>query len=94
MATMAARDFLRVVGLSEDVAGIALLASCQALDLRKSLGEGNAADLHRAVREVVPRLGADRRMDNDHAAVVDLLRSDRLPLGDTRLDVRLDLDLA
>ena len=94
MATTAARDFLRVLELSENVAGIALLAACQALDLRKSTGKGNAADLHRAVREVVPRLGADRRMDNDHAAVVDLMRSDRLPLGDTRLDIQLDLDLA
>ena len=85
MATTAARDLIQVLELSEKVTGIALLAACQALDLRDFSGDGHVAELHGAVRTVVSRLREDRRMDQDHAAVVDLLRSDRIPLGDTRL---------
>jgi hypothetical protein len=37
--------------------------------------------LHAAVRSCVPMLEADRRQDADIAAVLELLREDRLPLG-------------
>ena len=81
MATTAARDLIRVLDLSEQVVGISLLASCQALDLRDATGTGNAAQLREAVRAVVPMLHEDRRMDQDQAAVVELLGSDALVPG-------------
>ena len=87
MATTAARDLIRVLDLCEDVAGISILACCQALDLRGATGSGKTAEVHQAVRGTVPRLEEDRRMDLDQRAVIEMLRNDRLALGD--LDFRL-----
>ncbi len=82
MATTAARDLLRVVELTEQVAAIATLASCQALELRAGIDRSNRGhDLLRAVRAEAAYVSADRRMDRDIAAVLRLLRSDSLPLG-------------
>ena len=78
MATTSARDLIRVLELAEEVAGIAVLAGCQALDLRGVVARGPMAALHAAVREVAPRLREDRRMDRDHAAVLELIREDAL----------------
>src|SRR5262249_56278613 len=54
MGSIAARDCLRVVELSETVAAIGLLACAQARDLRGGAvqpgGEGRVAALHAAVR--------------------------------------------
>lgn len=81
MATTSARDLLRVLELAEEVAGIAVLAACQALDLRGVEASGSMAALHAAVRQTVPRLREDRRMDRDQAAVLAILRDDvRVPL--------------
>ncbi len=76
MATIAARDALRVIELSEQVAAICTLGACQAAELRhpgKSLGP-----LHGAVRGRVAALVEDRRMDGDISSVLELLRSDQL----------------
>jgi histidine ammonia-lyase len=78
MATTAARDLLRVVELSEQVLAVALLATCQALDLRGVSGEGALADLRETIRAEVPRLTEDRRMDLDWAAVLQMLRDGRV----------------
>jgi len=88
MATTAARDLIRVLDLSEQVSGIALLASCQALDLHGGFGVGRSGAIYAAVREVVPRLREDRRMDRDQAAVVEMLQNDRLVLGDLEFRLR------
>lgn len=86
MATTAARDMLRIVELTEQVAAVVTLACCQALDLRASgARETRAHQLLAAVRERAPYVSADRRMDHDIAAVLELLRSDSLPLGDLSL---------
>jgi histidine ammonia-lyase len=86
MATIAARDLARVVELTEQVAAIVVLANCQALDLRGGYPESeNATALHRAVRGVAHKLQRDRRMDHDIAAVLALLREDKLPLDDAYL---------
>jgi len=82
MATTAARDLLRVVELTEQVAAIVTLACCQALELRAGIDRSNRGhELLRAVREVAPYVSADRRMDGDIMAVLGLLRQDALPLG-------------
>lgn len=86
MATIAARDLLRIVELTEQASAMMVLACCQAIDLREGeVKSERAASVHAAVRKAVPRLGPDRRMDVDVAAVLELLRSDALPLGDQEL---------
>jgi histidine ammonia-lyase len=85
MATTAARDLIRVLELSEQVAGISMLAVCQAHDLRGTSGGGHIAALRESVRAIVPMLREDRRMDRDQAAVVELLRRDGVSFGDLGL---------
>ncbi len=79
MGTVAARDGLRVVELSETVAAITLLAACQAAELRGAPPPRLAA-LVAAVRAEVPPVSEDRRMDLDIARVLALHRARKLPL--------------
>jgi len=81
MGTIAARDALRVVELSEGVAGIVLLAAVQAAELRGHAEEGSASGrICAAVRAVVPPLVEDRPQDDDLARVLRLHRAGGLPL--------------
>lgn len=79
MATIGSRDALRVIELTEQVASITLIAACQAIELRTQQHTDLGAT-HRALRQRVPPLAADRRMDVDIAAVLELLRKGELPL--------------
>jgi histidine ammonia-lyase len=79
MATLGSRDALRVVELTEQVAIITLIAACQAIELRTQKKSGLGAT-HKALRQRVPSLTSDRRMDVDIAATLDLLRKGELPL--------------
>jgi histidine ammonia-lyase len=81
MGTIAARDCRRVLDLTETVAAIALLAACQAQDLRDGTAAPRLRELRDAVREVAPPVLADRRQDRDVEAVLASLRRGRLPLG-------------
>jgi histidine ammonia-lyase len=85
MATTSARDLIRVLELSEQVAGLSMLATCQALDLRGVESVGSIGALRDHVRRVAPRLREDRRMDHDLSAVLELLRADRLAFADLDL---------
>ena len=87
MATLAARDLARVVEITEQVAAMMTLACCQAVDLRDDAlnFSERASAMRSAVREAVPTLGPDRRMDIDIAAVLDLLRGHALPHGSDAL---------
>ncbi len=85
MATIASRDLLRIVEITEQVVAMALLACSQALDLRDEGEEGRVGDMRRAVRSVAPRLREDRRMDLDIRAVLGLMRTDHLPCGEIEL---------
>ena len=74
MGTIAARDARTIVEIAQNIAAIHLIAACQALELR-GIDEASAAaraafDL---VRERVPFLDGDRRMDRDIRAVVELI---------------------
>lgn len=85
MATIAANDLLRIVELTEQVASLAILACCQAQDLRGATLGAPLADFHAAVRRVVPRLREDRRMDLDQRAILEALHGGELvgaPVGD------------
>jgi histidine ammonia-lyase len=83
MASIAARDSLAILDLTENVAAMALLAVCQGYDLRA--GEhchGRLTALWRTIREHIPMVEADRPMDGDLELVVALIRDRRLPVGD------------
>jgi histidine ammonia-lyase len=82
MGTIAARDCRRVLELTETVAVIALLAACQALDLRDGGSQlRRPLALREAVRKVAATVAEDRRQDLDIEQVLGLLRDDSLPLG-------------
>jgi len=82
LGTIAARDCLAVIDLTETVAAIHLLALCQAFDIREGADCGPRSQaLHAAVRSRVPVNSADRRMDLDIGEVLAALRDDALPVG-------------
>jgi len=87
MGTIAARDCLRILELTETIAAISLLASCQAYDLRcREAGAASgeltrSAAVHKAVRKNVEMLIGDRRQDLDIAKILKLIRSKELPIG-------------
>jgi histidine ammonia-lyase len=85
MGNLAAKDCRRILDLCETVAAIALLAACQALDLRGSRsGSRRGRSLRDAVRKEVPPLAEDRRQDQDIERVLALYRSAMLPIGALR----------
>jgi histidine ammonia-lyase len=81
MGSIAARETLRILDLTEAVAAIALLAVCQCADLRGGTPSRASRKLLEAVRKHVPMLRADRRQDADIARVADLVRARALPLA-------------
>jgi histidine ammonia-lyase len=81
MGTIAAREALRVVELTEQVCAILVLAVAQAVDLRVRAGgecRARSLALRDAVRERVAFVSADRRQDLDIAAILQMLRGDEL----------------
>jgi histidine ammonia-lyase len=83
MGSIAARDCLRVLELSETVAAVHTLALCQAVDLRKGDADGvRSRSLRDAVRKAVPMNLGDRRQDGDIAQVLALHAAGELPTGE------------
>jgi len=80
MGTIAARDCLRIVELTESVSAILMLAAAQAIDLR---GEAECSSASLAVRdrirEIVPMLVEDRRQDVDISRLIALHHAGELP---------------
>jgi histidine ammonia-lyase len=81
MGTIAARDCLRVLELTEQVAAAMVLATHQALVLRRRSGELEPATLSAGVREFVEKvspcfdfLEEDRRLDHTLQRTVDAIR--------------------
>jgi histidine ammonia-lyase len=86
MGTIAARDCLRILDLTETVAAICTLAACQAVDLRNGKGcHSRSLRMRDTVRDQVPFNDYDRRQDTDIARVLEMIRAGRLPVGDARL---------
>jgi histidine ammonia-lyase len=80
MGTIAARDCLRVLELTELVAAIVLLADCQAVDLRDPAeARARTRALHECVRAEIPMVEKDRRQDLDIQAIVSLHQAGALP---------------
>ncbi|HET9598474.1 MAG TPA: aromatic amino acid ammonia-lyase [Anaeromyxobacteraceae bacterium] len=81
MGTIAARDALRIVELTERVAAIALLAVCQAADVRgPATCHARTREVLGAVRAGVPTNDRDRRQDLDIEHVVARMRRDDIAL--------------
>jgi histidine ammonia-lyase/phenylalanine ammonia-lyase len=76
LGTIAARDARSICDLAEGVAGVHLIALCQALELR---GVRRAAERTRAVHELVRSrvdfVDRDRPLDRDIASVVELIQN-------------------
>ncbi|MFD8811082.1 histidine ammonia-lyase [Streptomyces sp. NPDC059627] len=79
MGTIAARDARTVVELVENIVGLHLSALCQAADLRgaDNLGHGTRA-AYDLVREHVPFVDRDRRLDVEIAGLVEAIRGGAL----------------
>ena len=72
----------RVIELTETVAVICLLGTCQAVDIRgPETAHRRTQEVHAAVRALVAPTLADRRQDRDTTALLQELREDHLPLG-------------
>lgn len=87
MGTIAARDCLRVLQLTEQVCAAALLASCQALELRLRREEIQQSQLSTAlthtlddVRKVTPFLNEDRALDAELETLVTHIQQRAWPL--------------
>lgn len=82
MGTIAAREALRVVELSEQVLAIVGLAAAQAVDLRERAG-GSCTERTRAMRDAIRSQAAfvdvDRRQDGDIAAMLQWIRGREWP---------------
>ncbi|WP_236788045.1 histidine ammonia-lyase [Amycolatopsis sp. GM8] len=74
MSPIAARGAAEIAGLARQVAAVHILAACQALDLRgaEHMSPRTRA-VHDLIRDHIPTLDRDRRMDHDIATVVDLI---------------------
>ncbi len=82
MGTIAARDCLRVLELTETVAAIGLLGALQAVDLRGVERCGpRARALHAVVRADVPMVLDDRRQDHDIERILAMMRGEGLSIG-------------
>lgn len=78
MGTIAARDCIRVLQLTEQVAAAALLASCQGLELRMKNNEihsddvsNKIIDLLAEVRTISPFVTEDRALDSELRTTID-----------------------
>ena len=81
MGTIAARDCLRVLQLTEQVASAALLVSCQGLELRIRQNELSLEQLSpeiqsmfKSIRNISSFLDEDRALDSELGAMVDAIQ--------------------
>jgi histidine ammonia-lyase len=83
MGTIAARDGLRVLELSETVAIIHAMALCQALELRGlPVRHARGRALHAAVRASCAAHSEDRAMDREIEILLERYRHGDLPIGE------------
>ncbi len=82
MGTIAARDALRVLELTETVMSVVQLALCQAVDLRNANNcHARSKSVHEAIRKQIPINDGDRRQDHDINLLLQMYRENKLPIG-------------
>jgi len=87
MGTIAARDCVRILELTENVAAILTLACAQAVDLREKQGcHGRSVELNESVRKHIPKVVDDRPMRPDIDRILELVESGKLSMGTADLD--------
>jgi phenylalanine ammonia-lyase len=82
LGTHSALTAMQMTTILRDAVAIALLALCQAIDLRggsERLGKGTRG-VYEAIRGVVPFLGEDRPLDGDIKKVAELIKNRLIPL--------------
>lgn len=83
MGTIASREALRILDLTETVCAVLQLALCQAVDIRKKKGcHQRSLALHEAIRQHIPANTADRRQDGDIVKIIELHHTSKLPVGE------------
>lgn len=81
MGTIAARDCLRVMQLTEQVCSAVLMAACQGLELRMQIGDqehalsGGLKTTLDEVRAMVPPLVEDRALDGELRQLIDAIQN-------------------
>lgn len=81
MGTIAARDCLRIIELTEQVAAALLITVRQAIQLRMGLDpevklSATLADMHACLSDSIPFINEDRALDKELRALLDEIRSD------------------
>jgi len=81
MGTIAARDCLRIIELTEQVAAALLITVSQAVELRMGLDadvklSATLADMHARLQTSIPFIVEDRALDKELRALLDEIRSD------------------
>lgn len=74
MGSIAARDCIRIVELTEQVAAALLLAVVQAVELRDTPVSGDMRDTFKQLRQHVSKLTTDRAMEQELRLCVSLIR--------------------
>lgn len=78
MGMNAALRNMQLIANAHGVIGIELMAAAQAMDLcKRRFGAGSSA-AHAAVRSKLPKLERDRELHRDHAAMIDLIKSEAI----------------
>lgn len=87
MGTIAARDCLRILQLTEQVASAVLLAACQGLELRLQSGEHSKAEISEPVLQTLNQvrgisafLDEDRALDAELRALIETIQQQQWPL--------------
>jgi histidine ammonia-lyase len=88
MGTIAARDCLRIIELTEQVAAAMLITVRQAVELRMGMDSEvklstSLADMHERLRASIPFIVEDRALDKELRALLDEIRSDSWDLYET-----------
>jgi len=81
MGTIAARDCLRIIELTEQVAAALLITVRQAIDLRMGMDADVKlspvlAEMHARLQTSIPFIAEDRALDKELRALLDEIRSD------------------
>lgn len=84
MGTIAARDAIRIIELTEQVAAALLIASVQGVELRGAVGQLSLGmqTTFEQLRQQIPRLNADRAMEAELRLSVGLIRQQHWCLYD------------
>ena len=85
MGTIAARDCLRILQLTEQVTAAVLMAACQGVELRLALSgadplSGGLLETYQSLREISPALKEDRALESELRQLIAAIQKQQLPV--------------